>query len=134
MDNEIINDINKASVRGIKARIEFWSPGNIANKLEFRHTSGNRISWIMYYEVNGQSNAQYCVPSLFINFDTSDRNYWYIRYSIRDGGTFTIPDNFYCSVTDSDRSPVSTGINHHERNYWVQFTSSSGCNKSIEQV
>lgn len=61
-------------------------------------------------------------------------DYWWIKFSVMNGATFSIKNNFYCYISSSDDGKVTLRLDGADKKLYVSFSDSSGCTVGIDQV
>lgn len=61
-------------------------------------------------------------------------DYWWVKFATQNGTTFDCKDNFYCSISSDDDGTVTLRLDGSNSDLYVNFSSSSGCSVSIDQV
>lgn len=84
-----------------------------------------------YYNVNAGDE----VGPLAITYETgagTPFDYWWIKFMLNNGKTYTIKDDFYCYISSSDDSRVDLRIDGAESKLFVSFSESSSCKVAID--
>ncbi|WP_131821066.1 hypothetical protein [Ensifer sp. LCM 4579] len=61
-------------------------------------------------------------------------DYWWIKFCLKRGGSYTINDNFYSSISHNDDGQVTLTVDGNDEKLHVTFSASSSCKVSIVPV
>jgi hypothetical protein len=61
-------------------------------------------------------------------------DYWWIKFQLSNGATYSCKSNFYCYISSSDDGVVLLRIDGADKDMYVSFSSSSGCYVGLSTV
>ena len=115
---------------------------NITN-LTIRHRSCNYIKCTDRHVYNSVASGETTTPFAFEYYtgENSCYDYWWIVFTC-NGVTYTVKDNFYCTVSNDDDGDVYLAISGSQKRLFVNFsqghkgssTGSRGCYAHVTQV
>lgn len=74
------------------------------------------------------------MPITYTTGAGSPFDYWWIKFQLANGATYTCKNNFYCYISSSDDGTVLLRIDGADKNMYVSFSSSSGCYVGLDTV